>query len=258
MTGAEQAVVEIAGLSVSYRTEEGDLPAVRAVTLDIARGETLGLVGESGSGKTTLALGAVGYLPANGRITSGSVRIASENILDLGAGRLRRLWGSQIGLVSQNPAGALNPSMTIGGQLDEMGRRHLGLSRSAARDLSLDMLRRVEMPDPEVVASRYPHQVSGGMLQRSAIAMALITHPALLILDEPTTALDVTTQAVVLDLLTKLKHDFDSAILYITHNLGVVARICDRVAVMYAGEIVEEGPVVDIFTSPCTPTRSTF
>ncbi len=251
MAGAP--IVDIAGLSVQYRTEGGDLHAVRSVSLTIDRGQTLGLVGESGSGKSTLALGAIGYLPANGRISKGTVHIAGEKVSALDRGRLRRLWGSQIGLVSQNPAGALNPSLTVGRQLDEMGRRHLNLTRSEAREVTIDMLRRVQISQPEAVAARYPHQLSGGMLQRSAIAMALMTHPAFLILDEPTTALDVTTQAVVLDMLAALKADFDSAILYITHNLGVVARVCDRVAVMYAGEVVEEGPVADIYVRPLHP-----
>ncbi|MFH0917067.1 MAG: ABC transporter ATP-binding protein, partial [bacterium] len=152
-----------------------------------------------------------------------------------------------------NPQGALNPTLTIGRQLDEMGRLHLGLGRRAARDLTLGMLRRVDMPDPESVTARYPHQLSGGMLQRSAIAMALLTNPDLLILDEPTTALDVTTQAMVLDLLDELKAEFSSAILYITHNLGVVSRICDRVAIMCAGEIFEEATAADLFGQPLHP-----
>ena len=253
MTARDTAVMELAGLSISYHTEDGEIPAVRAVTLEVARGESLGLVGESGSGKTTLALGAVGYLPSNGRVVDGTARVVGTDTVAMPLRRLRHLWGAHVGFVSQNPSGALDPSMTVGKQLDEMGRRHLHLSRSAARRLSLDMLRRVEMPDPETVVSRYPHQLSGGMLQRSAIAMALLTRPALLILDEPTTALDVTTQAVVLNMLEELRDEFDSAILYITHNLGVVSSICDRVAVMYAGQIVEEGPVAQIFADPLHP-----
>ena len=244
---------QIDDLSVVYRTEDGGLPAVRHVSLAIAPRETLGLVGESGSGKTTLALGAIGYLPANGRVTSGTVRLGDTELTALSRHQMRQVWGSRIGLVSQNPQAALNPSLTMGRQLDEMGRRHLGLGRRAARDLTLTMLRRVDMPDPASVTARYPHQLSGGMLQRSAIAMALLTNPDLLILDEPTTALDVTTQAMVLDLLDELKAEFSSAILYITHNLGVVSRICDRVAIMYAGEIFEESSAAGLFGRPLHP-----
>ena len=183
----------------------------------------------------------------------GSAHLRETELLSLSRRQIRQVWGSRIGLVSQNPQGALNPTLTIGRQVDEMGRRHLGLSRRAARALTLDMLRRVDMPDAGSVVERYPHQLSGGMLQRSAIAMALLTSPELLILDEPTTALDVTTQAMVLDLLDELKTEFSSAILYITHNLGVVSRICDRVAIMYAGEIFEEAPAAEIFSRPLHP-----
>ena len=240
-------------LSVSYHTEEGDLPAVRDVTLSVRAAEAVGLVGESGSGKTTFALGAIGYLPENGRVDRGASRLQGVDLVTLPRKQMRGLWGSKIGLVSQNPQGALNPTLTIGRQLDEMGTRHLGLGKTAARQSSLAMLERVDMPDPQTVLERYPHQLSGGMLQRTAIAMALLTHPDLLILDEPTTALDVTTQALILDLLEDLRDEFDLAILYITHNLGVVSRFCDRVVVMYAGEVFEEGGVVELFSRPLHP-----
>jgi peptide/nickel transport system ATP-binding protein len=249
----EPRAFQIDELSVVYQAEEGGLPAVRDVSLTLAPRQTLGLVGESGSGKTTLALGAIGYLPANGRVVNGAARLRDTDLLALSRRQMRQVWGSRIGLVSQNPQGALNPTLTVGRQLDEMGRRHLGLGRRAARESTLDMLRRVDMPDPRSVVERYPHQLSGGMLQRSAIAMALLTSPELLILDEPTTALDVTTQAMVLDLLDELKAEFNSAILHITHNLGVVSRICDRVAIMYAGEIFEEAASVDLFAQPLHP-----
>jgi peptide/nickel transport system ATP-binding protein len=226
---------------------------VRDVTLNIYAGEAVGLVGESGSGKTTFAMGAIGYLPGNGRVVRGSSTIHGMDLVTLPRKEIRRLWGSKIGLVSQDPRGALNPTLTIGRQLDEMGRRHLGLDRTAARRASLAMLERVDMPDPQTVIERYPHQLSGGMLQRCAIAMALLTHPDLLILDEPTTALDVTTQALILDLLQDLQDEFHLAILYITHNLGVVARFCDRVVVMYAGEVFEAGDVVELFSQPLHP-----
>ncbi len=252
MSGAETAL-RISDLSIMYWTEGGQVPAVRHVSLALAPRETLGLVGESGSGKTTLALGTIGYLPDNGRVENGSVRLGDTELSTLSRQEIRHVWGSRVGLVSQNPLAAFNPSLTIGRQLDEMGRRHLGQGRGTARNSSLAMLERVDMPDPRSVVARYPHQLSGGMLQRAAIAMALITSPQLLILDEPTTALDVTTQALVLDLLEDLKAQFSTAILYITHNLGVVARVCDRVAVMYAGEVVEEGEVIDLFERPLHP-----
>ena len=240
-------------LSVSYRTEEGDLPAVRDVSLSVRAAETVGLVGESGSGKTTFALGAIGYLPENGRVVRGTSRLHGVDLVAIPRREMRGLWGSKIGLVSQNPRGALNPTLTIGRQLDEMGVRHLGLARAAARRASLAMLERVDLPDPSGAIGRYPHQLSGGMLQRCAIAMALLTHPDLLILDEPTTALDVTTQALILDLLEDLQNEFALAILYITHNIGVVSQFCDRVAVIYAGQVVEEGAVTGLFSRPLHP-----
>jgi peptide/nickel transport system ATP-binding protein len=250
---ARAPTLATAARGVSNRTEEGDLPAVRDVSLSIRATEALGLVGESGSGKTTFALGAIGYLPENGRVDQGSSRLHGVDLVGLPRRAMRGLWGSKIGLVSQDPQGALNPTLTIGRQLDEMAVRHLGLRGSAARQASLGMLERVAMLDPGGVVQRYPHQLSGGMLQRAAIAMALLTHPDLLILDEPTTALDVTTQALILDLLEDLRDEFELAILYITHNLGVVARFCDTVAVMYAGEVFEEGGVVELFSRPLHP-----
>ena len=245
--------LNIEGLTISYGTDAGTLEAVREASLAIATRESLGLVGESGSGKSTLALGALRYLAANGRIDAGTVHLGDTDLRSLPARHLREVWGSRVGLVSQNPLGALNPSLTIGRQLDEMGRRHLHLDRKASRQLTLEMLDKVTMPNPRSVVSLYPHQLSGGMLQRCAIAMALVTRPELLVLDEPTTALDVTTQAVVLDLIQELKSEFGSAVLYITHDLGVISRICDQVAVMYAGEIFETAPIGELFARPLHP-----
>ncbi|MGD0727329.1 MAG: ABC transporter ATP-binding protein [Spirochaetia bacterium] len=241
------------GLSIGYETESGLLGAVRDATLSIAEKECFGLVGESGSGKTTLAMGAIGYLSGNGRVTAGFSRLRDQQLTGLSRRRMRRIWGSRIGMVYQNPSTALNPSMRIGGQLAEIARRHLGLSRVEAGRKARDMLARVAMPDPESVLRRYPHQLSGGMLQRSVIAMALITDPELLILDEPTTALDVTTQAVVLDLVLRLKRQFDSSILYITHDLAVVSKLCDRVGVMYAGEFCEQADMRTLYKRPLHP-----
>ncbi|GAB4248463.1 MAG: dipeptide ABC transporter ATP-binding protein [Thermoleophilia bacterium] len=250
---AQTPVLEIEGLTIAYETEAGVLDAVRDVSLTIHRSESVGLVGESGSGKSTVAMGAIRYLPSNGRVTAGSVRLNGVELLSLSRKEMRSIWGKKIGIVYQSPLTALNPSLTIGRQLAEVARLHLGMDKTQAGERVLEMLRKVAMPDPESVARRYPHQLSGGMLQRCVIAMALMTNPELLIMDEPTTALDVTTQAVVLDLVADLKQEFDSAILYITHDLGVVARICDRIGVMYAGEFMEQAAIRRLFQRPRHP-----
>jgi peptide/nickel transport system ATP-binding protein len=246
-------IFEIEGLHIDYATESGVLHAVRDVSLAIHEHESFGLVGESGSGKSTLAMGSIRYLASNGKVTDGSVRLNGVELLGLPAKELRELWGSRIGVVYQSPLSALNPSIVIGKQLAEVARQHLGMDRGAAFARVTEMLTKVAMPDPEAVMKRYPHQLSGGMLQRCVIAMALMTDPSLLIMDEPTTALDVTTQAVVLDLVADLKREFDSAILYITHDLGVITKICDRVGVMYAGEFMEQSALYELFKRPLHP-----
>ena len=250
---APRPVFEIEGLHIDYVTELGVLHAVRDVSLTVNEHESFGLVGESGSGKSTLAMGSIRYLASNGRVTDGSVRLNGVELLGLPAKELRQLWGSRIGVVYQSPLSALNPSIVIGKQLAEVARQHLGMDRSAASTRVVEMLTKVAMPDPEAVMKRYPHQLSGGMLQRCVIAMALMTDPSLLIMDEPTTALDVTTQAVVLDLVADLKREFDSAILYITHDLGVITKICDRVGVMYAGQFMEQAALYELFKRPLHP-----
>ncbi len=250
---AARPVFEVEGLDIQYTTELGPLDVVRGVSFTVHEHESFGLVGESGSGKSTLAMGAIRYLASNGRVTEGSARLNGVELFDLSAKELRGLWGSRVGVVYQNPLSALNPSITIGKQLAEVARQHLGMDRSAAGVRVAEMLTKVAMPDPEAVMKRYPHQLSGGMLQRCVIAMALMTNPSLLIMDEPTTALDVTTQAVVLDLVAELKREFDSAILYITHDLGVITKICDRVGVMYAGEFMEQAALEDLFKRPLHP-----
>ncbi len=250
---APRPVFEIEGLHIDYETELGVLHAVRDVSLTVHEHQSFGLVGESGSGKSTLAMGAIRYLASNGRVTEGSVRLNGVELLELSAGELRALWGASIGVVYQSPLSALNPSIVIGKQLAEVARQHLGMDAAAARERVAEMLAKVAMPDPEAVMKRYPHQLSGGMLQRCVIAMALMTNPSLLIMDEPTTALDVTTQAVVLDLVADLKREFDSAILYITHDLGVITKICDRVGVMYAGQFMEQAMLRELFKRPQHP-----
>ncbi len=250
---SEVPVLQLDGIWIAYETETGWLDVVRDVSLQVHPREKYGLVGESGSGKTTLALGVIGYLAANGRTRRGRALLDGVDLLALPEAERRRRWGGQVGMVYQNPATALNPAMRIGEQIAEVARIHLGLTGAEAKRKALEMLGRVRMPDPAAVAQRYPHELSGGMLQRSLIAMALTSNPQLLIMDEPTTALDVTTEAVVLDLIASLAAEYRSAILYITHNLGVVARLCDRVGVMYAGELVEEGPVREVFRRPLHP-----
>ncbi len=246
-------VLDVRNLTVAYATAGGLLPTVRDVSLHIDGGEIYGLVGESGSGKTTLARALVRYLPENGRITGGSITLDGTDLLALSRADMRRVWGARITMVHQDPAAAINPSLTVSEQIAEIARAHLGMSAGQSRAKALEMLARVRMPDPESVAGRYAHQLSGGMLQRVLIASALTTNPRLLIMDEPTTALDVTTEAVILDLVRDLLTGYDTAVLYITHNLGVVARLCQRVGVMYAGELVEQGSVRRIFKATRHP-----
>ncbi len=251
--GDKSTVLDVKNLWVTYATENGPLHTVRNVTMKIARGEIYGLVGESGSGKTTLARALVRYLPRNGSITQGSISLAGVDLLALSQNDLRKVWGAQVTMVHQDPAKAINPSIPVGEQIAEMARAHLGMSKTQAKKKALEMLEKVQLPDPESVAGRYAHQLSGGMLQRILIATALTTNPQFLIMDEPTTALDVTTEAVILDLVRDLLREYDTAVLYITHNLGVVARICDRVGVMYAGELMEEGSIQQVFKENLHP-----
>jgi peptide/nickel transport system ATP-binding protein len=253
MAGNETPILELRNVTIGYETEAGTLEAVRDVSLTIGRNESFGLVGESGSGKTTLAMGAIRYLAGNGRIVSGQVLLNGEDITAMDEDELRRIWGGRVTMVYQNPGTALNPSITIGKQLSEVVRIHQGKGKKEAMQDTLAMLEKVAMPNPEGVARQYPHQLSGGMLQRCIIAMALLTNPDLLIMDEPTTALDVTTQAVVLDLVAELKKEFDSAILFITHDLAVAAMICDYIGVMYAGAMMETGELHTMFKNPLHP-----
>jgi peptide/nickel transport system ATP-binding protein len=252
-TQAPQPVLELQDLAISYQTRRGAVPAVRGVSFGVCRGETVGVVGESGCGKSTLAFSVVGFLGPNGRVVDGGIRFEGQSLVGKSREELRRIRGDRIGMVYQDPMQALNPSMRLGEQLAEVLTCHRDVSREEAWERSAQMLARIHMPDPSDVMRRYPHQISGGQQQRVVIAMAMLNDPALLILDEPTTALDVTVEAAVLDLLQELKQEFDSGILFITHNLGVVARISDRLCVMYAGELVEEGATRDIFAAPSHP-----
>jgi peptide/nickel transport system ATP-binding protein len=227
--------------------------AVRDVSFDVHRAETFGVVGESGCGKSTVAFGIVDFLGPNGKIVGGSIKFQGQELVGRSQEELRKLRGDQISMVYQDPMQALNPSVTIGDQLAEVLTVHRGIPKAEAWQKSIDMLDRVYMPDSANVMKRYPHQISGGQQQRVVIAMALLNNPALLIMDEPTTALDVTVEAVVLDLIEDLKRDFDTGIVYITHDLGVVARVCNHVGVMYAGEMVEVGSVESIYANPMHP-----
>ncbi|SDP77754.1 dipeptide ABC transporter ATP-binding protein [Desulforhopalus singaporensis] len=248
-----KVVLEVDHMGVAYETRTGDVQAVRDVSFTVHEGETVGLVGESGCGKSTIAFGLINYLGANGKITDGEVRLRGSNLLGASEKELKKLRGNSISMVYQDPMQALNPSIRLGEQLIEVLTSHSKISQNQARKQVLAMLKKVNMPDPESVMDRYTHQISGGQQQRIVIAMAMLNNPALLIMDEPTTALDVTVEAAVLDLLEELKQEYRTANIFITHNLGVVARVCDTLCVMYAGELVEKGSVADIFKHPSHP-----
>jgi peptide/nickel transport system ATP-binding protein len=247
-----QIVLEVKDLSVEYVTQFHRTPAVRNLSFEIREGEVYGLVGESGCGKSTVALACVRYLPEK-TVIKGEVNLLGQDILKLNDQDLRRLRGNRVAMVYQDPQSALNPSMTIITQMEEILTVHQKSNPQEARDRCLSLMEMVRIADPREVAGRYPHQLSGGMQQRVIIAMALLLKPSLLIMDEPTTGLDVTIEAAVLDLVNDLRLEFNTAILFISHNMGVIARLCDRVGVMYASEMVEEAPVVDLFTTPHHP-----
>lgn len=239
-------------LSVAYRTGGRDRAVLREISVQIAPGEAYGLVGESGCGKSTVALTIVRYLPRNGRITAGSVMLSGADVMRLGTDALRELRAKKVSMVYQDPGKALNPSMKVGRQLVE-AFEVIGVPATERAASALKMLKKVRIADPVSVMQRYPHELSGGMQQRVAIAMALASNPAMLILDEPTTGLDATVEAEVLDLVTDLRRELGTSILFISHNLGVVAKMCDRVGVLYAGTLVEEGPTGEILGSPRHP-----
>ena len=246
-------VLSVENLDVTYVTRQGRVRAVRDVSFDIWPGDALGLVGESGCGKSTLAFAIMNHVAKNASITDGRIQFRGRDMVQKGERDLNRIRGNEIAMVYQDPVAALNPSLKIGVQLTEVLMQHTSSSLAEARTQCLDMLERVQMPDPPAILERYRHQLSGGQLQRVVIAMALLTRPALLVLDEPTTSLDVTVEAGILDLIAELKEEFGVTILFISHNLGVISRVADRVAVMYAGELVEQGSVRSIFLDPQHP-----
>ncbi|MEW6660998.1 MAG: ABC transporter ATP-binding protein [Bacillota bacterium] len=249
----EQALVDIQNLHTHIFTEEGTVPAVDGVSFTINRGETLGVVGESGCGKSITALSILRLLPYAGRIVDGRILFAGEDLMAKTTAQMRKIRGNEISMIFQEPMTSLNPVYTIGDQIAEVFRLHQGLDGKEALARAVEALKMVGIPLPERRVREYPHQLSGGMRQRVMIAMALSCHPKLLIADEPTTALDVTIQAQILQLMKKLKKDLNTSIMLITHDLGVVAEMAERVIVMYAGQVVEESDVRNIFRTPTHP-----
>ena len=251
--GSEDYVLEIEDLCISYYTRAGEIPAVVDFSATLKAGESIGLVGESGCGKSTVAMAVMNYMGHNGGIVGGSIKFKGRDMVTLSDEELRELRGSEIAMIYQEPMAALNPSLTIGTQLMEVPMTHDKVSMDEARARTIQMLTDVRLPDPERVLDAYPHQISGGQQQRVIIAMALLSSPALLLLDEPTTALDVTVEAGIVELIAELSRKYDTALLYISHNLGLMLEVCDRICVMYSGEVVEQGTIDSIFTWPKHP-----
>ena len=244
--------IELEDVDVVYRVRGRDRAVLRELSLAIERGESYGLVGESGCGKTTAAFTIMRHLPRNGRVVSGSIRVNGQDMLRMGEAEIRRLRSTTLSMVYQNPGSALNPAIRIGPQVAEAFRL-LGHDDGQARERAHEILRKVRISDPARVMRRYPHQLSGGMQQRVVIAMALAKDPTLLILDEPTTGLDATVEAEVLDLIAALRQEFGTSVLFISHNLAVIAKMCERVGVLYAGRLVEEGTADEVFADPRHP-----
>ncbi|QCN97093.1 ABC transporter ATP-binding protein (plasmid) [Azospirillum argentinense] len=250
---AKEPVLAVDGLSIGFQTRRGLLPAVRELSFSVRSGEMLAIVGESGCGKSLTALALLGLVPPPGRVTGGTVRLEGRDLLALDEAALRRVRGARISMIFQEPMTALNPVLTVGEQIMEAILEHEPVSRKAARERTLALLERVRIPDPERRFAEYPHRLSGGMRQRVMIAMALAGAPAVLVADEPTTALDVTIQAQILGLIDELRREQGTAVVFITHDLGVVSRYVDRVLVMYAGRKVEERDTRDLFANPLHP-----
>lgn len=248
------SILEVSGLTVRFASQGQEVHAVEDVAFSLGRGETLGIVGESGSGKSVTALALMRLVPTPpGRIISGRVLFEGRDLLAVSAEEIRAVRGRDIAMIFQDPMTSLNPVLTIGRQLTEVLEVHLGLGAKAARNRAIELLTLVGIPAPEQRIDDYPHRFSGGMRQRAMIAMAVACNPKLLIADEPTTALDVTIQAQILEILGNLQRELGMAVILITHDLGVVAGLADRVAVMYGGRIVEEGPTADVFRDPRMP-----
>ncbi|AOK89249.1 ABC transporter ATP-binding protein [Paenibacillus polymyxa] len=247
-------LLEVTNLRTEFKTAAGTIRAVDGVDLSVGKGETLGIVGESGCGKSITSLSIIQLLPKGlGKVAAGEVRFNGENMLDFSERKMRSIRGNEMAMIFQEPMTSLNPVFKIGKQIAESARYHHGVSKHKAKDMAVEMLTKVGIPRPEKVAASYPHELSGGMRQRVMIAMAMVCNPKLLIADEPTTALDVTIQAQILDLMRELQKSEGTSILMITHDLGVVAEMCDRVVIMYAGQVVEETDVKTLFKDPKHP-----
>ncbi|MCC2460763.1 ABC transporter ATP-binding protein [Bacillus mobilis] len=248
-----EKLLEVNNLKTSFFIESGEVEAVRGVTFRLHKGEVVGIVGESGSGKSVMAKSVMSLVTSPGKVKEGEILFHNENILSKSEKELRSIRGNQISLISQDPMSALNPVVKIGKQMTEVIIRHQKVKKKEAEQIAVNLLKQVGLSSPEERVKQYPHELSGGMKQRVMIAMAMSCNPDLLIADEPTTALDVTIQAQILDLMKNLKNETNMALLLITHDLGIVAQNCTRVIVMYGGLIMEEGPVLDIFQSPNHP-----
>ena len=240
-------ILEIENLSISFFTRLREIPAVMDFSVTVQPGEAVGLVGESGCGKSTVALGVMQDLGVNGRIVGGSIKFKGRDLNEMSDEELRDIRGSEIAMIYQEPMASLNPAMKIGKQLMEVPMIHQGASEKEAYDRALQVVTDVKLPDPKRILESFPHQLSGGQQQRIVIAMALMSEPSLLILDEPTTALDVTVEAAVVELVKELGKKYGTSMLFISHNLGLVLETCDRICVMYSGEAVETGSIEDVF-----------
>lgn len=249
----EANLLEVKHLRTHFKTEDGVVPSVNGVSFSVAKGETLAIVGESGCGKSVTSLSIMGLVAPPGEVVGGEIWLEGQNLLALSKKELRKLRGNKLSMIFQEPMTSLNPVFTIGNQLGEVFRQHRQMDKKEARAHSIEMLEHVGIPNAEKIVNSFPHQLSGGMRQRVMIAMALACNPALLIADEPTTALDVTIQAQILELLKKLNKEFQTGVILITHDLGVVAEMADRVVVMYAGEVVEQADVFSLFAEPKHP-----
>ena len=251
-------ILEIDGLSISFFTRLREIPAVMDFSVDVQPGEAVGLVGESGCGKSTVALGVMQDLGVNGRIVGGQIKFKGQDLSTMGDEELRGIRGNEIAMIYQEPMASLNPAMKIGKQLIEVPMIHEGISKEEAYQRAIEVVGDVKLPDQERILKSFPHQLSGGQQQRIVIAMALMSKPSLLILDEPTTALDVTVEAAVVELVKDLGKKYGTSMLFISHNLGLVLETCDRICVMYSGEAVETGSIKDVFDNAAPLHPSAF